>query len=65
MQNPAMKINEERKNRGMSIKYLSDKTGIPYSVLQPCLSCRRELRVNEYFAVCDFLGLDPNTTMRA
>jgi hypothetical protein len=49
----------------MSIKYLSDKTGIPYSVLQPSLSERRELRTSEFFALCDFLGLDPTATMRA
>lgn len=65
MQNPAIKINEERKNRGMSIKYLSDKTGIPYSILQPCLSERREFRASEYFAVCNFLGMDPTATMQA
>ena len=48
--------------RGMTIKFLSEKTGIPYSMLQPCLCGRREFRADEYFKVCYCLGIDPIAT---
>lgn len=56
------RINEERAMRGMTIKFLSEKTGIPYSMLQPCLCGRREFRADEYFKVCYCLGIDPIAT---
>ena len=52
-------INQEREARGMTIRHLSEKTGVPYSALQPCLSGHREFRAPEFFAVCRFLGIDP------
>lgn len=52
-------INKERAERGMTIKYLSEKTGVPYSALQPSLSGHREFRAPEFFTVCAFLGIDP------
>lgn len=45
--------------RGLKIKTVSDRTGVRYSLLQPSLKGRRELRADELLAVCAFLGLDP------
>lgn len=64
MQNPAALINQERIARGMSIKYLSDQTGVRYSVLQPSLTGRRELRVDEFFSLCKFLHMDPGVMLQ-
>lgn len=58
-------INDERVARGMTIRHISDKTGVPYSALQPTLAGHREFRAPEFFAVCNFLGLDPIATFRS
>lgn len=47
------------KARGMTLVYVSRKTGVKYSKLQPSMQGRRELRADELLAVCAFLGLDP------
>lgn len=53
------KIAEEINNRGLRIKAVSEKTGVRYSLLQPSLKGRRELRADEMLAVCAFLNIDP------
>lgn len=53
------KIAEVIRKRGFKIKAISNETGIPYSALQPALKGRRPLRADEFFALCDFLQLDP------
>ncbi|KAF5039996.1 hypothetical protein DSECCO2_538060 [anaerobic digester metagenome] len=52
-------MSHEIKKRGISIKAISKETGIPYSSLQPSLKGRRPLRADEFFAVCDFLKVNP------
>lgn len=47
------------KDAGMTIAAVSRKTGIPYSKLQPSLSGNRELRADEYLALCSLFRLDP------
>lgn len=58
-----MKIEEaiakEIDERGMKISAVSEKTGIRYSLLQPSLKGRRELRAEELLAVCAFLKIEP------
>lgn len=44
---------------GMTIKAVSGKTGIPYGRLQPSVSGKRYLSVDEYLRLCALLGLDP------
>ncbi len=44
--------------RGLKLKYVCEKTGIPYSRLQPCLSGRLRLRADEWIELCVFLNLD-------
>lgn len=45
--------------RGLKIKTVSDRAGVRYSLLQPSLKGRRELRADELLRVCLFLGVDP------
>lgn len=47
------------KETGMTIKAVSRKTGIPYGRLQPSVSGDRELRADEFLALCALLKLDP------
>lgn len=46
-------------DRGIKIKTVSERTGVRYSLLQPSLKGRRELRADELLAVCAFLRIDP------
>lgn len=56
-------IAREIDERGIRISAVSEKTGVRYSLLQPSLKGRRELRAEELLAVCAFLGLDPMSLM--
>jgi predicted transcriptional regulator len=47
------------KESGMTIKTISDRTGVPYSKLQPSLRGRREFRADEYVRLCAFFGIEP------
>lgn len=47
------------KEHGMTIKFVSNKTGIPYAHLQTSLTGRREMRADEFIDICRFLDLDP------
>lgn len=49
--------------RGLKIKTVSERTGVKYSLLQPSLKGRRELRATELLAVCAFLHLDPKALL--
>ena len=45
--------------RGMTIREVSIKTGIPYYKLQISLNGKRHLRVEEFLTLCALLKLDP------
>ena len=59
MMTPEQMIENEINERGMTLKAVSIKTGIPYSRLQPSMRGRRELRADEYLRLCALLNLDP------
>lgn len=47
---------------GVNLKNMSSKTGIPYNRLRASLSknnCDRDLKVGEFWMICNHLGLDP------
>ena len=46
-------------DRGLKIKAVSEKTGINYQRLQTCIRGQREMRIDEYLALCAFFSLDP------
>lgn len=52
-------ISNAIKEAGMTVKAVSIKTGIPYGRLQPSVKGNRELRVDEYLALCALLKVDP------
>ena len=56
---PEEMIRNAVKDRGMTIKAVSDRSGVKYSLLQPSLQGRRELRADEYLKLCACLELDP------
>lgn len=49
----------EIKRRGMTIRAVSNMSGVPYSKLQPSLQERRELRAEEFLSICKILDMDP------
>lgn len=56
---PEQMIETAINERGMTLKAVSNKTGISYSRLQPSMRGRRELRADEYLRLCAFLDLNP------
>lgn len=47
------------KESGMTLKAVSQKTGIPYGQLQPSMKGNRDLRADEFLQLCALLNLDP------
>lgn len=47
------------REKGYSLLKMSEKTGIPYGRLYPCVSAKRSLRADEFLAVCKFLEKNP------
>lgn len=47
------------KQRGIKGSAISTATGISAGVLYPVMSGRRELRADEFLAICKFTGADP------
>lgn len=58
---PTMELGQIVRKKGISLTRISDETGVPYSALQPSFKGRRQLRADEFFAVCAFLNIEPNT----
>lgn len=56
---PEKMVENAIRERGMTLKAVSIKTGISYSRLQPSMRGRRELRADEYIALCGLLNLEP------
>ncbi len=54
-----MSVSDYIKDKGIQISKLSERTQIPYGVLHPCISGRRNLRAEEFLKICDFLEVDP------
>jgi len=49
------------KEKGVAVSAISEKTGIPCSVLYPSLreNSTRKLRTDEFMSICSFLDIDP------
>lgn len=56
---PEEYVKEAVVNRGMTLKFLSDKTGVKYSFVQPSVNGGRKFRADEYLKICAFLGIEP------
>lgn len=50
--------------RGIKVSHISQKTGIPYSRLLPSVQGKRELKADEWIALCVYLDLDPRDSLR-
>ena len=59
MGKPEQIISNIIKERGITLRAVSRKTGIPYGKLQPSMKGNRDLRADEYLGLCAFLNLDP------
>ena len=68
-----MKFNKEVKNliglkvkkyldeRGIKYSFLSEKIGMPMNLLSPLLNGKRKMSVEEYFTICEALGVSVDT----
>lgn len=62
---PEQMIRNEVERRGMTMRTVSDRSGVKYSCLQPSLKGKRELRADEYIALCQMFEIDPRKYQRA
>ena len=53
------RIAEEVKKSGMKKIAICQKTGLKKGVVYPSLAGKRELRADEFLAICQLLRLDP------
>lgn len=52
------------KEKGIKGSAISAATGITAGVLYPAMQGRRELRADEFLAICKFTGADPEQMYR-
>ena len=52
-------VDRARRRGGLSVKGLSELSGIAYQPLQRRLQGKTRFRLHEYLALCVLLGLDP------
>lgn len=46
---------------GIKYSFLSEKIGMPMNVLSPTLNGKRKMSVEEYFMICEALGVPVST----
>lgn len=56
-----LKIKEYLDENGIKYSYLSERAGMPMNILSPTLNGKRKMRVEEYFMICEILGLPAET----
>ena len=47
------------RNKGIKAAVISTRTGVTAGVIYPFMQGRRELRADEFMAICQFVGADP------
>ena len=53
------KLDAYIRDKGIQISTISERTGISRTSLYESFRRNRELRIEEYFTICTFLGADP------
>ena len=56
-----IKVKKYLDKNGIKYSFLSEKIGMPMNVLSPLLSGKRKMSVEEYFAICEALGVPVDT----
>ena len=59
MDNATNALSKYIKQRGISISAISAGTNIKPGILYPSLSGTRPLRADEFLAICNFVGVNP------
>lgn len=55
----ASKLAQSKKNKGLTYKDISSRTGFGFFLIRDVLSCRREVRLEEFISLCLVLDIDP------
>lgn len=56
-----LKVKKYLDENGIKYSYLSEKAGIPMNMLSPTLNGKRKMSAEEYFTICEVLGLPAET----
>lgn len=52
-----LKVKQYLDENGIKYSFLSEKIGMPMNVLSPLLNGKRKMSVEEYFIICEALGV--------
>ena len=52
-----VKVKQYLDENGIKYSFVSEKTGIPMNILSPLLNGKRKMSVEEYFSICNALGI--------
>lgn len=56
-----LKVKKYLDERGIKYSFLSEKIGMPMNLLSPLLNGKRKMSVEEYFTICEALGVSVDT----
>lgn len=56
-----LRVKKYLDENGIKYSYLSEKSGIPMNMLSPTLNGKRKMSAEEYFTICEVLGLSAET----
>lgn len=56
-----LKVKKYLDEKGIKYSFLSEKIGMPMNLLSPLLNGKRKMSVEEYFAICEALGVSVDT----
>ena len=60
MSDVTKRVSDYIKDKGISIRSLSDGSGVSYNPLYSSISGKRRLRADEFLSICDFLEISPD-----
>ena len=56
-----LKVKKYLDEKGIKYSFLSEKIGMPMNLLSPLLNGKRKMSVEEYFTICEALGVSVDT----
>lgn len=56
-----LKVKKYLDEKGIKYSFLSEKIGMPMNLFSPLLNGKRKMSVEEYFTICEALGVSVDT----
>lgn len=56
-----LRIKKFLDENGIKYSFVSEKTGVPMNILSPLLNDKKKMSAEQYFLICEAIGVDANT----